>query len=174
MIYGDTEIDCEEHGHVPLINTRWPQRMLCWVEGTAKHLHAEDPPISAERMEELRRLRDASWDARQRAEAKPKLRHMAEESARAYAQALYETFGVDGVPCQAINEWLDGEGPDPREHSVEVAAYTWDDCEGDAVESVLEFFEAEGWDDSGVNVYVIHGEQRSRIAALTDSFNAQE
>ena len=55
-----------------------------------------------------------------------------------------------------------------------VEAYDWDDCEGDAVESVLGWLGAEGSDDAGLSVGRVEGEERRAIEKITDDFNARD
>jgi len=49
-----------------------------------------------------------------------------------------------------------------------VHVYSWDDCEGDAVESVLEWFGEEGSDDSNLSVFRVRGDEYDQIRKASD------
>ncbi len=49
-----------------------------------------------------------------------------------------------------------------------VHVYVWDDCEGDAVESVLEWAGEEGSDDSNLSVFRVRGDEYDQIRKASD------
>jgi len=49
-----------------------------------------------------------------------------------------------------------------------VEVYSWDDCEGDALESALEWCGEEGSDDDGLSVRRVHGEERAAVLRASD------
>lgn len=55
-----------------------------------------------------------------------------------------------------------------------VRAYVWDDCEGDAIESVLEWCGEEGSDDLHLVLATVCDEERTAIVRTTNEFNARD
>jgi hypothetical protein len=53
-----------------------------------------------------------------------------------------------------------------------VEVYVLDDCEGDAIESTLEWVGGEGSDDSGLHVSRVHGDDLGRVLAAVNAANA--
>jgi len=54
-----------------------------------------------------------------------------------------------------------------------VHVYVWDDCEGDALESVLEWVGEDGSDDSNLNVFRVLGDEYERVCKVSDDHQSK-
>lgn len=54
-----------------------------------------------------------------------------------------------------------------------IHAYVWDDCEGDALESVLEWVDEEGSDDSHLHVFRVRGDEYERVCKVSDEYQSK-
>jgi hypothetical protein len=51
--------------------------------------------------------------------------------------------------------------------------YVLDDCEGDAIESALEWADEEGCDDSGIDVRRVNGEELERVLDVVRAYQGR-